>query len=149
MEKSVCVHPWTFKMYQFERTVLVSVRIFVNKINTYQLKRWNVRTTCKAFNCFSTIARIKYSIVTSHLHLHLLLLSWWILKRHHINQLLCKERRLYEDLKLYYERLWSRNGQWMFHYSANNRERWSRKAIAWRFVSCKMTCYHVSDEKTV
>ena len=23
------------------------------------------------------------------------------------------------------------------------------KAIAWRKVSCKMTCYHVSDEKTV
>ena len=23
------------------------------------------------------------------------------------------------------------------------------KAIAWRLVSCKMTCYHVSDEKTI
>ena len=23
------------------------------------------------------------------------------------------------------------------------------KAIAWRSVSCKTTCYHVSDEKTV
>ena len=23
------------------------------------------------------------------------------------------------------------------------------KAIAWRSVGCKMTCYHVSDEKTV
>ena len=23
------------------------------------------------------------------------------------------------------------------------------KAIAWRSVSCEMTCYHVSDEKTV
>ena len=26
-------------------------------------------------------------------------------------------------------------------------DRW--KAIAWRLVSCKMTCYHVSEEKTV
>ena len=30
----------TSKTYQVERTVLVSVRIFVNKINTYHLKRW-------------------------------------------------------------------------------------------------------------
>ena len=30
----------TSKIYQVEGTVLVSVRIFVNKINTYRLKRW-------------------------------------------------------------------------------------------------------------
>ena len=30
----------TLKIYQVEGTVLVSVRIFVNKINTYRLKRW-------------------------------------------------------------------------------------------------------------
>ena len=30
----------TSKIYQVKRTVLVSVRIFVNKINTYRLKRW-------------------------------------------------------------------------------------------------------------
>ena len=60
----------TLKTYQVEGTVLISVRIFVNKINTYRLKR------CKAVNCFSYIARVKYSIVTSHLHLHLLLLTW-------------------------------------------------------------------------
>ena len=34
MWKSVCVHPWTLKLYQVEGTVLVSVRIFVNKLNT-------------------------------------------------------------------------------------------------------------------
>ena len=71
MEKSVFVHPWTLKIYQVEGTVLVSVRIFVNKMNTYRLRRWNVRTTtCRVVNCFSNIARVKYSIVTSHLHLH-------------------------------------------------------------------------------
>ena len=41
------------------------------KMNTYRLKRWNVWTTCKALNCFQNIARVKCSIVTSHLHLHL------------------------------------------------------------------------------
>ena len=66
----------TSKIYQVEGTVLVSVRIFVNEMKTYWLKRWNVWTTCKAVNCFSNIARVKYSIVTSHLHLHLLLLRW-------------------------------------------------------------------------
>ena len=65
MEKSVCIHSWTLKIYEVEGTVLVSVRIFVNKMNTYRLKRWNVRTTCKAVNCFSNVARVKYSIVIS------------------------------------------------------------------------------------
>ena len=40
------------------------------------LKKMITRTTCKAVNCFSNVARVKYSIVTSHLHLHLLLLRW-------------------------------------------------------------------------
>ena len=30
-----------------------------------------------------------------------------------------------------------------FHKSANDRERWSRKAIAWHLVSCQITCYHL------
>ena len=41
----------TSKIYQVEGTVLVSVRIFVYKVNTY---RW------KAVNCFSNVARGKY-----------------------------------------------------------------------------------------
>ena len=69
-----CVHSWKLKIYQVEGTVLVSVRIFVNKANTYQSKRWNVWTTCKAVNFFSNIARVKYTMVASHLNLHLL--SW-------------------------------------------------------------------------
>ena len=40
------------------------------------LKKMIIRTTCKAVNCFSNVARVKYSIVTSRLHLHLLLLRW-------------------------------------------------------------------------
>ena len=37
MWKSMCVHHWTLKIVEVEWTVLVSVRIFVNKINTYWL----------------------------------------------------------------------------------------------------------------
>ena len=40
------------------------------------LKKMIIRTTCKAVNCFSNVARVKYSIVTSRLNLHLLLLRW-------------------------------------------------------------------------
>ena len=36
MEKSVYVHPGTLKIYQVEGKVLVSVRIFANKMNTYR-----------------------------------------------------------------------------------------------------------------
>ena len=38
MWKSMCVHHWTLKIVEVEWTVLVSVRIFVNKMNTYRLK---------------------------------------------------------------------------------------------------------------
>ena len=65
----------TSKIYQFEVTVLVSVRIFVNKLNTYRLKKMMMRTTCKAVNCYSNVARVKYLIGTSNLHLHLLLFT--------------------------------------------------------------------------
>ena len=47
---------------------------------------------------------------------------------HQTNQLARKVRILYEGLKLYQERLWSRNGRGIFHNSANNRERWSQKS---------------------
>ena len=63
-----------------------------------------------------------------HLHFHLFLLCWWNLYRHHTNQLACKVRRLYEGLKLYYDRFSSRNGPGIFLNSANNRESWSRKS---------------------
>ena len=92
------------------------------------LKRMILRTTCKAVNCFSNVARVKYSIVTSHLHLHLLLIHYKNLYRHHTNQLARKVRRLYEGLKLYYDRFSSRNRPGIFHNSANNRESWSRKS---------------------
>ena len=37
--------------------------------------------------------------------------------------------------------------QGLFHNSANNRERWSRKAIAWRSVSCKMISSRIRQKK--
>ena len=35
------------------------------------LKKMIIRTTCKAVDCFSNVARVNYLIVTSHLHLHI------------------------------------------------------------------------------
>ena len=65
--QSVCVHPWILKINQVEETVLILVCIFVIKMNTYWLKRWWVWNACKAFNnyCFSKIAPVNYSILTS------------------------------------------------------------------------------------
>ena len=62
------------------------------------LKKMIIRTTCKAVDCFSNVARVSYLIVTSHLHLHihLFLLRWWSLCRHHTSQIARKVRRLYE-----------------------------------------------------
>ena len=39
--------------------------------------------------------------------------------------------------------------QGLFHNSANNRERWSRKAIAWRSVSCKMISSRIRQKNTL
>ena len=61
-------------------------------ILTKKMLKW---TMCKVVHCFSNIAHVKCSMVTSHLHLHLLLLSWLNLYRHHTNQLMHKVRRLY------------------------------------------------------
>ena len=54
---------------------MVSVRISVNKINTSALKMI-ILTTCKGVNYFSNVARVNYSIVTSRLNLHQLLVRW-------------------------------------------------------------------------
>ena len=105
----------TSKIYEVEGTLLVSVRIFVHKINTYHLKDDNTD-------------RVKYWIVTWHLHLHLLLVRWYNLYRHHTNQLVRKVKRLCEGLKLYYDRFWSRNGPGIFHNSGDNHESWSQKS---------------------
>ena len=141
MRKSVCVHLWTLKLYQVEGTVLVSVRIFFNKMNTYRLKRWNIWTICKAVTCFSNIARVKYSIEASHLHLHLLLLSYITPTN---------SRAKWE----YYVKAWN------YIKNVSDQETGNcaiivqiivkddrGKAIAWRSISCKITCHHVSDEK--
>ena len=43
---------------------------FCQQIKHIPLKKMMIRTTCKAVNYFSNVARVKYLIVTSHLHLH-------------------------------------------------------------------------------
>ena len=50
------------------------------------------------------------------------------LYRRYTNQFVRKVIKLYEGLKLHYDRLASRNGLGIFHNSANNRESWSRKS---------------------
>ena len=143
MEKSVCVHSWTLKIYHVEETVLVSVRIFVNKTNTYRFKRWKVRTTCKAVNFFLNIARDKYLIYT-YIYFYYVGKFW-------TNILPTNSRARKED----YMKAWN--------YIKNDCDQETGKeystilqvivkddrgkAIAWRLVSCKMTCYHVSDKK--
>ena len=115
------------------------------------LKKMIIRTTCKAVNCFSNVARVKYSIVTSHL-IYIHVYFYYIGK-------ICTDitptnsRAKWED----YMKAWN--------YIKNDCDQETGKefstivqiimkdnrgkAIAWRSVSCKMTCYHVSDEKTV
>ena len=46
----------TSKICQVEGTVLVSVRIFVNKINTYRLKRWYYEPRAKLLDLFTVLA---------------------------------------------------------------------------------------------
>ena len=49
---------------------------FCPQIKHTPLKKMIIRTMYKAVDCFSNVARVKYSVVTSRLHLHLLLLRW-------------------------------------------------------------------------
>ena len=52
---------------------------FCQQIKHIPLKKMMmIRTTCKAVDCFSNVARVKYLIVTSHLHLHRHLLLFYI-----------------------------------------------------------------------
>ena len=62
-------------------------------------------------------------------------------------QLARKVRRLYEGLKLYYDRFLSINGQEYSKIVQIIVKADRGKAIAWRSVSCKMTCYHIPDLK--
>ena len=72
MWKSVCVHLWTLKIYQFEGTVLVLVRIFVKKMITYRSKRWISRILRRLniwywypFPSTSTFIKLVNSVQTS------------------------------------------------------------------------------------
>ena len=48
---------------------------FCQQIKHTPLEKMMIRTTCKAVNCSSNVARVKYLIGTSNLHLHLLLFT--------------------------------------------------------------------------
>ena len=132
---------------QVEGTVLVSVRILINKIHTYRLKRW--WTTCKAVNCFSNIARVQYLLVISHLHLH-----WSIF--YHVGKI-CTDTTPTNS-----HEIWEDNMKaWNYIKSDFDQETGQEyspivqiivkgecgKASAWRSLSCKMKCYHMPDEK--
>ena len=106
-------------------------------------------TTCKAVNCFSTIACVKYSIVTSHLHLHLHLL--YCIGKICADITATNLSGKWED----YMKAWNyikvdfdqEMGQEYSTIVQINMKADCRKAIVWRSVSCKMTCYHIPDKK--
>ena len=113
------------------------------------LKKMIIRNTCKDVNCFSNIARVKYSIVTFHLHRHryLLLLRWQNLYRHHTNQLARKVRRLYMKAWNFIKIDFDQGTGKEYSTIVQIIDRW--KAIAWCSVSCKTTCYHIPDGKAL
>ena len=98
---------------------------------------WRRQCKCEAVNCFSNIARVNYSMVTSHLHLHLHLplSNWYILYRHHTNQLARKVRRLYEGLRTVVIKKRARNILQWYKFSA------TILAAVWT------VCWGASEEK--
>ena len=82
-----------------------------------------IRTTCKAVNCFSNVSRVKYSIVTSHLHLHLSL----SVQKSHQPPRAQSEKTLWR-LEIILRSIFIMKRAGIFHDSANNRGSWSRKS---------------------
>ena len=111
----------------------------------------HVRTMCicKAVNYFSIIACVKYSIVTSHVHLHLHLL--YCIGKIYTDITPTNLWAKWED----YMKAWNCNeidfDQKMGHeYSTIvqiNMKADCRKAIVWWSVSCKIISYHIPDKK--
>ena len=116
------------------------------------LKKMIIRTTCKAVNCFSNAAHVKYSIVTSRLHLHL-----------HLRLLLLRGVKSVQkptNLRAKWEGYMEAWNYITIDFHQEMGQEYSKilqiivnadrgKAIAWRSVSCKMTCYHTPNEKTL
>ena len=132
----------TSKICQVEETVLVSVRIFVNKININRCKRWYYGPRAK-LSIFFWMLRV--SMVSSHLDLQLLLLPWYNLYRHHTNQLARKDyMKAWNNIKNDFDQETGQEYSTIVQVIVKADR---GKAIAWRSVSCKMTCYHIPDEK--
>ena len=108
-----------------------------------------LRTTCKAVNCFSNVARGNYSIVTSR-YIYIYIYFYYVGK-------ICTDIiptnscANWED----YAKAWN---YITIDFHQEMGQEYSKivqiivkadrgKAIAWRSVSCKMTCYHIPDEK--
>ena len=111
----------------------------------------HVRTMCicKAVNYFSIIACVKYSIVTSHVHLHLHLLycigkictditptNLWAKWEDYMKAWNCNEIDF--DQKM---------GQEYSTIVQINMKADCRKAIVWWSVSCKIISYYIPDKK--
>ena len=111
------------------------------------LKKMIIRTTCKAVNCFSNV--VNYSIVTSR-YIYIYMYFYYVGK-------ICTDIiptnscTNWED----YAKAWNyitidfhqEMGQEYSKIVKIIVKADRRKAIAWRPVSCKMTCYHIPDEK--
>ena len=106
------------------------------------LKQIIIRTTCKAVDCFSNFAH----------YIYIYIYFYWVGK-------ICADIRptnscaKWED----YMKVWN---YIKIDFDQETGQEYSTivqvivkadrgKAIAWRSVSCKMTCYHIPDEKTL
>ena len=84
-------------------------------------------------------------MVSCHLDLQLLLLRWYNLYRHHTNQLACKDHmKAWNNIKIDFDQETGQEYSTIVQVIVKADR---GKAIAWRSVSCKMTCYHIPDEK--
>ena len=84
-------------------------------------------------------------MASSHLDLQLLLLRWYNLYRHHTNQLARKDyMKAWNNIKIDFDQETGQEYSTIVQVIVKADR---GKAIAWRLVSCKMTCYHIPDEK--
>ena len=130
--KSIWCDLLTSKICQVKGTVLVLVRIFINKIKTYRPKKMIIRTMWEAVNSdiyFYYVGKLCTDITPTN------------------------SRAKWED----YIKAWN---YITIDFHQEIGQEYSKiaqiivkadrgKAIAWRSVSCKMTCYHIPDEKTL
>ena len=113
------------------------------------LKKMIIRTTCKAVNCFSNVVRVKHSIVT-FIYIYICVYFYYVGKIC-TNITPTNSRAKWEDCMKAWNYI-------KIDFDQETGQEYSTivqvivkadrgKAIAWRLVSCKMTCYHIPDEK--